>query len=153
MSMGDFSIFWDLVFLIITQIFHLLCKSNTKLFYIICDCYEGHCFPNFIPRLFILWIEEDHSFVWINFISSNFFEVVSSGLSSLVKFLGSLNHSIISSANSDIYYLYSSLKSSISVMRCDFKSTPCFFVCWAIHDLMWWENWVVMMSSSLGFCW
>ena len=27
-----------------------------------------------------------------------------------------------------------------------------FLVCWVIQDLLWWENWVLMTPSNLGFC-
>jgi hypothetical protein len=46
------------------------------------------------------------------------------------------------------------LKSSIIIMRRDFRSESCFsgVVCWGIPDLLWKNNWVLMMPSNLGFC-
>jgi hypothetical protein len=43
------------------------------------------------------------------------------------------------------------LKSSIIIMRSGFKSESCSSsVC--IQYFLWWKNWVLMMSSNLGFC-
>ena len=61
---------------IAVQIFHLFGKNHNKIFYIGCDYYEGCCFPNFFLSLFILWEEEGYLFVWINFITSHFAEIV-----------------------------------------------------------------------------
>jgi len=82
MSMGDLSIFWDLLqFLqrfevLVIQIFYLLGSSNSKLFYIIWDCCEGFHFLNFFLSLFTLWVEEEYWIVWVNFILGQFAEVV-----------------------------------------------------------------------------
>ena len=81
--------------------FTSLVKSHTKVFYIICDYWEGCFFPNFHLSLFILCVEKGHWFVWVNFISSYFTEAVYNVWISLVEFLGSLIYTIISSVNSD----------------------------------------------------
>jgi hypothetical protein len=47
-----------------------------KVFYIICYYCEGCHFPNFFLSLFILWVDEGYTCVWINFISSHFAKVV-----------------------------------------------------------------------------
>jgi len=40
----------------------------------------------------------------------------------------------------------------IIIMRYHFKSKSCFFVlCWVIQYLLWWENCVLMIPSTLGF--
>jgi hypothetical protein len=43
---------------LVMQIFHLLGKSYAKIFYIICDYYEGCYFSNFFLNPFILCIVE-----------------------------------------------------------------------------------------------
>ena len=45
------------------------------------------------------------------------------------------------------------LMSSISIMSCCFKSNSCFSSVLGIQDLLWWENWVLMLPNSFGFCW
>ena len=44
------------------------------------------------------------------------------------------------------------LKSSIMITRCDFKSGLAILVCWGIQCSLWWENWILLMPNSLGFC-
>jgi hypothetical protein len=41
------------------------------------------------------------------------------------------------------------LKSSTSILRYDFKSESCFS---GVLYSLWWECWVLMMLSALGFC-
>jgi hypothetical protein len=43
------------------------------------------------------------------------------------------------------------LKSSIIIMRCDINQSLTFRVFWSIQASLCWENWVLMMPSSLGF--
>jgi hypothetical protein len=44
------------------------------------------------------------------------------------------------------------LKSSITIMRSDFRSESCFSGVMVYPGLLWWENWVLMMPGNLGFC-
>jgi hypothetical protein len=44
------------------------------------------------------------------------------------------------------------LKSSIIIMRCDFKSESCFSAVLGNQGSLWWKNWVLMMPSGLCFC-
>ena len=44
------------------------------------------------------------------------------------------------------------LKSSIIIMRCDFKSESCFSGVLGNQGSLWWKNWVLMMPSGLCFC-
>jgi hypothetical protein len=48
---------------LVMQIFPLVGKSYTKIFYIICGYCEGCCFPNFFLSPFITCIKEDYRFV------------------------------------------------------------------------------------------
>jgi hypothetical protein len=43
------------------------------------------------------------------------------------------------------------LKSSIIIMRSDFKSISSFSGVMCIQDLIWWKNWVLMTPSNLDF--
>jgi hypothetical protein len=106
MSMGDFSIFWD---------FQLLssetwsCHTDPSLAWfeshqgiIIFDYCEGSCFHNFFFSLFILWVEESYSFVWVNLYPATpatLLKLFIRFRSSLVEFLWSLKYTTISSAN------------------------------------------------------
>jgi hypothetical protein len=45
---------------LVIQKFHLLGKSFTKIFYIICDYYKGYCFHNFFLSQFIICIKEGY---------------------------------------------------------------------------------------------
>ena len=83
-----------------TQIFLLLCESYLKIFYIIFDYCEGYCLSIFFLSPFIICIKEGSWFVWVNWTSNHFAEVISCG-SSLVEFLGLLMYTILSSANSN----------------------------------------------------
>jgi hypothetical protein len=59
MSMKDLSFIWNLDFFLqrlhvfVMQIFDLFGQSYTKVFYIICDYYEGFLFPSFFLSLLI----------------------------------------------------------------------------------------------------
>jgi hypothetical protein len=37
-------------------------------------------------------------------------------------------------------------------MKCDFRSESCFSSVLGIQGSLWWENWVLMMPGSRGFC-
>jgi len=60
--MGELPIYFDLFFsdfeVLVIQIFHLLGKSYTKIFYILYDYFMGFCFPNFFLALIIICINE-----------------------------------------------------------------------------------------------
>ena len=60
---------------LVTQAFHLLGFTYTKLFYIIYGSLEGCCFPSFFLSLLIICGKEGYYFVWVNFMSSHFAEV------------------------------------------------------------------------------
>ena len=47
--------------------------------------------------------------------------------------------------------LMSFLTSSITFMGSDVRPESCFSVGWCIQDLLWWENWILMMPINLGF--
>jgi hypothetical protein len=45
-----------------------------------------------------------------------------------------------------------SLKSSFTIMRCDFESESSFSGMLCYLSLLCWENWVLMMPGRVGFC-
>jgi hypothetical protein len=61
------------------------------------------CFPNFFLSLFIICIKEEYSFIWVNFISGHFVEVVYQLEKFSNRVLEALLYAIISSANSYIF--------------------------------------------------
>ena len=67
------------------QIFHLLGKSYPEIYFIIYDYCEVYHFSNTNIFLiaFIICIKEGYWFIWANFISSHFAEVVLSALEAL----------------------------------------------------------------------
>jgi hypothetical protein len=69
------SFFRNLTFLSYRS-FTCLVRVTPIYFILICDYCERCCFPNFFLSLFMLWVDEGHWFVWINFVSSHFAEVV-----------------------------------------------------------------------------
>ena len=99
--------FWDFQFL--SWVTWKYCHTDLslvwlyypKIFYIICGYCERCCFPNFFLNLFMICIKEVYCFIWVKFMFSNFVEVFISWRSSLVEFLLSLMHTIISTSYSD----------------------------------------------------
>jgi hypothetical protein len=67
-----FSGIWNPCF----TIFHLFGKRYTMILYTICGYCEICWFPNLFLSLFIICLKDNYWFVWVNFITSHFPEVV-----------------------------------------------------------------------------
>ena len=107
MSIGNLSIFWHFRFLSWETWSYchtglsLVWLELPKIFYISCGYCEGNGFPNFFLSLFILCIKEGYLFELILY-PATLLKLFISCKVSLVKFLVTLNYTIISPANSDI---------------------------------------------------
>jgi hypothetical protein len=61
----------NLDFLVVT-VFHLLSKSYTKIFYIICDYHKAYCFHNSFLTFLLFVHRQSTEFFWVNLLSSCF---------------------------------------------------------------------------------
>jgi hypothetical protein len=78
-----------------------ICLVRVTPSYFICVAIgKGVFFCNFLLRMFISWVEEDHWFVLLILYPATLLKLFISIGSSPVEFTGSLNYTIISSANS-----------------------------------------------------
>jgi hypothetical protein len=108
MSMGDLFIFWGLLQFLSSETWSS-CHTDLPLAWLeshqdILYCLWLLChFPNFFLSQFIFWIEESYWFVWVNFISSNFAELVYQLQEFIGGILWSLKYIIVWSTNSDIF--------------------------------------------------
>ena len=80
---GNLSIFWGLLWFLSWDTWSschtdlsLVWLELSKIFYIIFDYYEGCCFPIFFLISTIIHIKEGYWFAWVDFIFSQFVEVV-----------------------------------------------------------------------------
>jgi hypothetical protein len=113
--------------------------------------------PDFFPRVFIYRVVS----LWVFFIvSTSLFRswmVLFSSISCLALFsCNSLRHFCVSSLKASrylpVFYFISFLKSSIIIIRSDFRSMPCFSGVIEYPGLLWWESFVQMMPCNLDFC-
>lgn len=81
--------------------FYSLGSIHTKIFYISCDCCEGHKFPNFFLFPFSLWVLEEEWFTGLNIIPSHIAVIVYQ-LKFSGRNIGVTMYSVISYANSEI---------------------------------------------------
>ena len=109
MSIGDLSILWDLWFLswgtwsyCYTGLSLVWLKLHQDIFYYLWLLWREF-FPNFFLSLFIICIKEGYWFIWVNFISGHFAEVVYHLENFSGRVFGLLMYNIISSANSDTF--------------------------------------------------